>query len=169
MSRKRHQFLKCQNLPCNLGQALVLNETVEGAGSKFRAEREGEGRASSMLAASFKALVSTSHIHGEHRQPALPVPRRKTSVPPQPCCASTLAGCLGDGVGGLSTATPLLWACSYGLTKGFAFPTLCLVLFSRLDVHSPSPCTCCTSNTHDYHPQVPKPSTSEPPKPLQAL
>lgn len=60
MSRKRHQFLKCQNLPCSLGQALVLNETGEGAGSKFRAEGEGGGRAIPTLAASFKALVSTS-------------------------------------------------------------------------------------------------------------
>lgn len=143
MSRKRYQFLKCQNLPCNLGQALVLNETGEGARSKFRAEGEGGGRASSTLAASFKALVSTSHVHGEHRQPALLVPGRKTSVPPQPCCASTPAGCLWDGMGwgGLRTATPLLWARSSGLTKGFAFPMLCPVLFSRLDVHSPSPGT----------------------------
>lgn len=87
MSRKRHQFLKCQNLPCNLGQALVLNETVEGVGSKFRVKRAGGGRTSSPLAAPFKALVFTSNVRGE-RVPlvlmALPAPKAgAVPVPPQ--------------------------------------------------------------------------------------
>lgn len=64
MTRKRQQFLKHQNLPRNSGQALVLNETVEGIGSKFRVERAGGGHASSTLGTPFKALVFTSNAVG---------------------------------------------------------------------------------------------------------
>jgi len=66
-----------------LGQALVLNETVEGAGSKSRVKRARGGHASSTLVAPFKALVFTSkwaHSPGADGRLS-PLPNRDPSPP----------------------------------------------------------------------------------------